>query len=128
MGVIIRKYNPTTDYNDLISIIRAEGEEWKEYLAPSYKIALEKSITYVALVDGTVSGYSRSMNDSDIFIWLIDLLVRKEQRGQDIGKKLMECVVDQFPKLDVYVLSDVDPYYEKLGYKNEGTVFQVKKS
>ncbi len=37
----------------------------------------------------------------------------------------MECVLAEFSNLDVFIMSDNDGYYEKLGYKNEGTIFKV---
>jgi hypothetical protein len=35
-------------------------------------------------------------------------------------------VCQDFPNQPVYVMSDVDPYYEKLGYRREGSIFEVK--
>ena len=55
-----------------------------------------------------------------------DLLVRKSYRGRKIGKTLMERVLKDFPNQPIYVMSDVDPYYEKLGYRREGSIFEVK--
>ncbi|MEW7279485.1 GNAT family N-acetyltransferase [Aquimarina sp. 2201CG1-2-11] len=126
MNVAIRKYNPSKDYSQLLQIIISEGDEWKEYLHPKYKIPLEQSITYVAYYKQELCGYSRSINDGDFFIWIMDLLVDKKYRGHGIGKKLMEHHIQEFPNLDVFVLSDVDAYYQKLGYKKEGSLFKVR--
>ena len=123
--MIIREYNPSSDYEALRLLIQSEGEEWEDYLNPQYKVALENSITSVALVDGELCGYIRSIDDSGVFIWVIDLLVHTSQRGKSIGKQLMESLFDTYPDAEVYVLSDVDPYYEKLGYKREGSVYKV---
>lgn len=38
----------------------------------------------------------------------------------------MERVCQDFPDQPVYVMSDVDSYYEKLGYIREGSIFRVK--
>jgi hypothetical protein len=38
----------------------------------------------------------------------------------------MERVCRDFPNQPVYVMSDSDPYYEKLGYEREGSIFIVK--
>jgi predicted N-acetyltransferase YhbS len=54
------------------------------------------------------------------------LLVRKTHRGKQIGKALMERVLKDFLNQAIYVMSDVDPYYEKLGYRREGSIFEVK--
>jgi hypothetical protein len=39
---------------------------------------------------------------------------------------LMETVCEDFSDQLVYVMSDVDTYYEKLGYQREGSIFEVK--
>lgn len=127
MKLQIRKYNPTLDYENLIKLIQSEGKEWEDYLDPSYRIALESSITYVAVTGEELCGYSRSIHDSGLFIWVIDLLVDKHRRGFSIGKNLMECILIDYPDKDVFVMSDVDEYYEKLGYEKEGSIFKVKR-
>lgn len=126
MDIKIRKYEALKDYDDLLKIIQSEGEEWKGYLDKKYKLALEQSITYVAYCDNDLCGYSRSINDSKIFIWVIDLLVDKKYRGNSIGKKLMECLLTDFPNQDIFIMSDVDEYYKKIGYKKEGSIFKVE--
>ncbi len=128
MNLNIRAYNPDLDYENLMMLIKSEGEEWKDYLKPIYRKALENSITYVAVIGEDLCGYSRSLSDAGIFIWVIDLLVNKKRRGLSIGKRLMDCILNDFPDIDVYVMSDVDQYYQKLGYKNEGSIFKVKQN
>ncbi|MCG8573787.1 MAG: hypothetical protein MI810_02790, partial [Flavobacteriales bacterium] len=71
MKIEIRKYNPSQDYHPLHEVIQSEGEEWKDYLKPAYQESLEKSITYVACVDGIVCGYSRSMSDHGFFFFFL---------------------------------------------------------
>lgn len=39
----------------------------------------------------------------------------------------MECICSDYPEHIVYVMSDVDGYYEKLGYKKEGSVYEVSR-
>lgn len=126
MNIKIRKYDPLKDYEPLLAIITSEGEEWKEYLQPKYQVVLEKSITYVALIGEVVCGFSRSLDDFGLYVWVVDLLVGKEYRGHALGKRLMECLLTDYPGQDVFVLSDVDEYYHKLGYKKEGSIFQVE--
>lgn len=128
MNLKIRKYNSALDYEGLMELVQSEGEEWKEYLNPIYRKALDNSITFVALIEDELCGYSRSLSDSGLFIWVVDLLVNKNRRGFSIGKKLMECILTDFPGVDVFVMSDVDAYYDKLGYEKEGSIFQVKRT
>ena len=125
MTIEIKKYNPVTDYQPLLNIIKAEGEEWKDYVGAQYEGALKQSITYVAYANSTLCGYSRSMNDCGLYLWVIDLLVAPAFRGHAIGRQLMECLLVDFPNQDAYVMSDVDEYYKKLGYTKEGSIFKV---
>lgn len=129
MHVEIRNYKSSQDYPKLLNVIQSEGEEWASYSQGSskskYENALSNSITYVAVVDGNIGGYSRSINDSGLYIWIIDLLVHPKYRGHSIGKKLMECLKTEYSNLDILVMSDVDEYYKKLGYSNEGTIFKI---
>ena len=126
MNIEIKKYNPKEEYEKVLEVIELEGEEWKDYLKPQYQESLARSITYVAYVDDNLCGYSRSMNDYGFYIWVLDLLVAKKYRGNSIGKKLLECVSADYPEQETFVMSDVDEYYEKLGYKKEGTIFKVE--
>ena len=123
----IRKYNRKTDESTLMKMIDAE-EGWdyaNEYLAEKYKAALETSITYVACQEGVLCGYSRSLNDFDTYIYVCDLLVSPAFRGKDIGRKLMECIYKDYPNQIVFVMSDVDGYYQKLDYMRIGSIFKV---
>ena len=112
----IRRYKKE-DAEKVMEIIKYEGEEWKDYWqgenANTYKKALEKSITYVACENEIICGYSRSIDDYACEIIVVDLLVTPKYRGKGIGKMLMECLCEEYPKKQVYVMSDVDVYYRK---------------
>lgn len=125
----IKRYNK--DYEALIfDLLEDEGEEWSDYHGPAgrekYTKALESSITYIALDKTLACGFARCREDDGFGIYIYDLLVRKSYRGRQIGKILMERVCQDFPDQPVYVMSDVDTYYEKLGYRKEGSIFEVK--
>lgn len=58
---------------------------------------------------------------------MCDLLVDKRYRGRELGRTLMEVIYEEYSYHTVFVLSDVDEYYEKLGYEKEGTIFIVRR-
>jgi len=125
----IKKYSK--DYESLLfDLLVDEGEEWSAYHGPAgrakYIRTLESSITYIACDGNLVCGYARCREDDGFGVYVFDLLVRKTYRGKQIGKSLMERVCQDFPNQPVYVMSDIDPYYEKLGYRRVDSVFEVK--
>lgn len=123
----IIKYLDDRDETSLMQMIREEdGWDYADQdKADTYKKALNSSITYVAYNENVLCGYSRSMDDGGICIFVCDLLVKPEFRGKHIGKQLMECIHKDYPDREVYVLSGVDCYYEKVQYKKVGSIFEV---
>lgn len=127
----IRAYNKKEDEEKLMKIIEAEGKEWNCYtnasVSEKYRLDLNNSITYVAYDGDSLYGFSRSIEDNGFYVYVYDLLVKPAARKRNIGRKLMECIYTDYPNHIVYVLSDVDEYYKKQGYKREGSIYEVTK-
>lgn len=121
----VLKYNLCYE-DELMNLIQEEGEDWsiywKEPNASKYRESLEQSITYIALADGKVCGYSRSLKDS-LFVYVCDLLVSGMYRGNGLGRKLLECVQKEYTDHVIYVMSGNDEYYEKIRCEKEGSIF-----
>jgi ribosomal protein S18 acetylase RimI-like enzyme len=125
----IRKYTDK-DEAQLFNMLRSEGEEWIDYHGEktrnNYKKALGNSMVYVAFKDNVLCGYTRCKYDDGFGIYVYDLLVSKEYRGNNIGRSLVEKICADYPEDTIYVMSDVDGYYQKLGYSRVGSVFMVE--
>jgi len=80
---------------------------------------------YVYLEEDDLIAYIRCKEDSGFGVYVYDLLVRQDKRGNQIGKKLIEYVKDEYKNQSIYIMSDVDSYYEKCGYKKIGSIFEV---
>ncbi len=113
----------------LNALLKSEGEEWACYWEPphweKYRHALAHSVVFVAREAGDLCGYVRAREDDGFGVYVYDLLVRRDKRGKACGRLLMERVRRNFPGQTVYVMSGVDGYYEKLGYRREGSIFEV---
>lgn len=125
----IIKYKP--EYEDkLMEMIKQEGDDWKIYWeepnASKYRRSFEKSITYLAIQDGKVCGYSRSLQDT-LFIYVCDLLVNEQHRGHGLGLRLMKCLQEDYPELPVYIMSGNDEYYNKINCNKEGSIYLLAK-
>ncbi len=126
--VVIRRYEPR-DEAALFSLMEREGDDWQDYWKgdnrAKYRRALSGSITYLLYSDAQLCGFARCRDDDGYGVYIYDLLVDKNHRGNEYGRLLMEQVTRDFPGAPVYVMSDVNLYYEKLGYEVEGTIFIV---
>ncbi len=124
----IRKYKEDNDYKNIITLFKSE-EDWDWFLGDDiiikHKKSLKESITYVAYNDTELIGYSRSIEDIESYIYVCELLINKEYRGRKTGKKLLDRLLLDYPDHELLVMSDEDPYYKKLGYNIEGSIFKV---
>lgn len=126
--MIIQAYNESRDYKKICALFDSE-KDWECYTGEEnqdkYRESLQKSITFVAYVENEIIGYVRAIEDFNFYIYICDLLVHNKYRGHEIGKKLMETVQVTYPNYTTFVMSDVDEYYQKLGYSKEGTIFKL---
>jgi GNAT superfamily N-acetyltransferase len=127
--VEIRRYDPRRDEAAVMALLRDEGEEWACYwaapVAARYGEALARSATVVAAEGSRICGYARALDDSGFYAYVCDLLVAPDHRGHALGRRLLERLVQDLPGRTLYVMSDADGYYERLGYRREGSVFEV---
>ncbi len=124
----IQRYRKA-DQARLFDLIIEEGEEWIDYHGEQgrdkYTRALEASIVYVAYDGDVLCGYARCREDAGFGLYVYDLLVKRSYRGRQLGKKLVTQAAADYAGQPVYVMSDVDPYYEKQGYQRVGSIFEV---
>ena len=124
----VRRYEPA-DEAALFALLEAEGDDWAEYHGPAgrerYAAALRGGPTYLIWDGAVVCGYARCREDDGFGVYVYDLLVHHSYRGLGLGRALMERVCADAGDQTVYVMSDVDAYYEKLGYQRAGTIFVV---
>ncbi len=124
----IRQYESTDDH-ELKELLRSEGDAWGDYLRDGawerYLDALRGSVVFVGIAGGVLGGFVRARDDGGFGVYVYDLLVHRRFRGNGAGRELLERVRREYSGCPVHVMSDVDGYYEKLGYTRAGSVFRV---
>lgn len=86
----IRIVEYKSDYDDqLFSLLENEGLEWEDYWKGSgkskYKKALSSSISYLLYKEDALYGYIRCRNDDGFGVYVYDLLIDREYRGNGYG-------------------------------------------
>lgn len=124
----IKKYSSEDEIN-LITLIKSEGEDWSDYTSElgrfNYIRTIETSIVYVIYESNEIIAFIRCKEDNGFGIYVYDLLVRQDKRGNKLGLLLIEKVKNDYPEQSIYIMSDVDEYYIKCGYKKIGSIFEV---
>ena len=117
------------EHEDAVIAAIKDDPSWdiftNEKAIDNYKKSLCESITYVCYENGTFGGYLRALLDDGFAIYISELFVVPEWRNRTIGRALITRVKMDFGHLTVYALSDEDAYYEKLGYRKVGSVYEI---
>lgn len=113
--------------SELIALLKKEPD-WDSFTDAGaievFKSALLSSQTYICKSQSEVCGYLRALVDG-FGIYVSELYVAPAFRNNGYGKELLKALKQDHPDQAVYVLSDEDRYYEKLGLKHVGSVFQL---
>ena len=123
----ISKYKPEHE-NEILTAIKKDSD-WDLFTNDDtidiYRDSLKNSITYVCHEKSEFCGYVRALLDDGIAIYISEIYVLPKWRNRKIGRSLLERVKIDFSNMTVYALSDEDAYYEKIGYKKIGSVFEL---
>lgn len=112
---------------ELLALLTAEPD-WKSFTSDGavdiFRKSLLDSETYVCQSQDKICGYLRALVDG-FGVYVSELYVEPRYRNSGYGRRLLGKIKDAHPYQDVFVFSDEDLYYEKLGCKRIGSIFQL---
>ena len=83
--------------------------------------AFDSSLCVGAYLDGNQVGFARAITDYTVFAYVADVIIWPLHRGQGIGKRLVQALIDHPEVASVahWSLSTNDAHslYEKFGFK-----------
>lgn len=124
----IAPYTAADEHELLVALKR--DRDWDCFTSDDaidhYRARLRNGVTYVGRHEGEFCGYLRALLDEGLALYVSELYVVPAWRGRALGRTLLARTTADFPRLTVYILSDEDAYYEKLGYRRIGSVFQMQ--
>jgi GNAT superfamily N-acetyltransferase len=81
---------------------------------------IENSLPFGVYKDGAQVGFARVVTDYATFAWLADVYVLSEDRGQGLGKALVEAVIEHSAVRDLprvlLATADAHGLYEQYGF------------
>lgn len=118
-GITIRPYREE-DFPEIHALNQAEA--WTNLAEKHEKTKQAWRNSQLALVaenGGKIVGCLRGLTDGSISLFISELLIHKEYRGQRIGKELMEYAHQRYPetRMELLASSTSHTYYESLGFR-----------
>lgn len=121
----IRQADIAADFDGILGLY--EANRWSHARDPErLRIALERAdLALVAVQDGAVIGFVRTMSDGAFAVYIADILVLPDHQRQGIGSRLLRAVLDHYPmkKFHHQVLiaeRDADGFYRRMGLSAVG--------
>jgi GNAT superfamily N-acetyltransferase len=113
---------------DFNSLCKSVG--WQEVPDKNFEVAIKHSLHCVhVIMDGQVVGFARLVGDVGMYLYLQDLIVRKDLHGRGIGASLVkeiEGCIEKFEatrfRIGLIAETGVVPFYEALGYSESQPV------
>ena len=102
----------------------------KDRKMETVKKTVENSLCYFAYDKDKLIGFARAITDYTTNYYICDVIVDEEYRGEGIGKKLVETLIDDEDLLHVrglLITKDAKKFYEKFGFYNKEDVMQKDK-
>ena len=111
----------------LLELLKREPD-WDEYTSSHFIETFRQSLlngdTFVCKHGREYCGYVRAITDG-LGLYISELYVAPPWRNRGIGRRLLEVFKQHNIDRAVYVLSDEDAYYEKLGHRKIGSIFEI---
>lgn len=111
----------------LLALLKEEPD-WNSFTSEiaidTFKEALLNTESYICDSHGTICGYVRALVDG-FGVYVSELYIAPQYRNNGYGRKLLSKIEQIHLDQVVYVLSDEDLYYEKLGYMRVGSIFKL---
>ncbi len=126
MECIFDEYKISDD-KSLLSIDRiceflARSYWAKERSSETIEMTIKNSICYGIYRNGEQIGFARAVTDRATMYWLADVFIDEKYRGQGLGKKLIQCIVEseELKKLvGILGTNDAHGLYEQYGFTKD---------
>jgi len=134
MQVIFKEYLISTDKTlldyDIIHKLLAETYWANKRSVERINKSIETSLCYGVYHDSKQIGFARVITDWATTYWLCDVVIDGEYRGKNLGKKLVETIIqsEELKDLSGFLgTADAHGLYEQYGFIRDGERFMVRR-
>jgi GNAT superfamily N-acetyltransferase len=107
-------------FKDIQELNRAEG--WTQLVErndETFNAWKNSNVAYVVIKNERIEGYIRGLTDENVTIYICEMLISKNLRGQGVGSKLLNFVHGLYPQARIEMLasSTSHTFYESLKFR-----------
>ena len=114
----------TKDCQDIYALY--QNEKWISFTEEKVTSLFSTNLSHYLVVEENqkILGFARYLTDEVMTTFLAEIIIDKPHRGKGLGQQLIEEIHKKYPLTRIELISEVDGFYQTIGFKPVGTGFR----
>ena len=114
----------TNDFQAIYALYQTE--KWMSFTEEKVTSLFSTKLSHYVVVEENqkILGFARYLTDEVMTTFLAEIIIDKSYRGKGLGQQLIEEIHKKYPLTRIELISEVDGFYQTVGFKPVGTGFR----
>ena len=114
----------TNDFQAIYALYQTE--KWMSFTEEKVTSLFSTNLSHYVVVEENqkILGFARYLTDEVMTTFLAEIIIDKSYRGKGLGQRLIEDIHKKYPLTRIELISEVDGFYQTVGFKPVGTGFR----
>jgi len=114
----------TKDFQAIYALY--QNEKWISFTEEKVTSLFSTNLSHYLVVEENqkILGFARYLTDEVMTTFLAEIIIDKPHRGKGLGQQLIEEIHKKYPLTRIELISEVDGFYQTVGFKPVGTGFR----
>ena len=103
-----------------------QSEKWLSFTEEKVTSLFSTNLSHYVVVEENqkILGFARYLTDEVMTTFLAEIIIDKSYRGKGLGRRLIAEIHQKYPLTRIELISEVDGFYQTVGFKPVGTGFR----
>ena len=114
----------TNDFQAIYALY--QNEKWMSFTEEKVTSLFSTKLSHYVVVEENqkILGFARYLTDEVMTTFLAEIIIDKSHRRKGMGQQLIEEIHKKYPLTRIELISEVDGFYQTVGFKPVGTGFR----
>ena len=114
----------TNDFQAIYALYQTE--KWMSFTEEKVTSLFSTNLSHYVVVEENqkILAFARYLTDEVMTTFLAEIIIDKSYRGKGLGQRLIEDIRKKYPLTRIELISEVDGFYQTVGFKPVGTGFR----
>ena len=114
----------TNDFQAIYALYQTE--KWMSFTEEKVTSLFSTNLSHYVVVEENqkILGFARYLTDEVMTTFLAEIIIDKSHRRKRLGQQLIEEIHKKYPLTRIELISEVDGFYQTVGFKPVGTGFR----